>query len=67
MRTVTSITPDSGLSLNVGMKPLSERDENSSYRSVNTIKISGVGMKPLSERDENLNPGTGFFLLIFQP
>jgi len=37
----------------VGMKPLSERDENSSVifviRNINEL----VGMKPLSERDEN--------------
>ena len=40
----------------VGMKPLSERDENSSVifviRNINEL----VGMKPLSERDENYQP-----------
>jgi len=38
----------------VGMKPLSERDENS-YSAPARMRLSSiVGMKPLSERDENL-------------
>jgi len=38
----------------VGMKPLSERDENlSSIREPLFILPDVVGMKPLSERDEN--------------
>jgi len=40
----------------VGMKPLSERDENlAEFHQVPT-KNSWVGMKPLSERDENQYP-----------
>ncbi len=39
----------------VGMKPLSERDENSTaWVHVNPKRSKTVGMKPLSERDENL-------------
>jgi len=38
----------------VGMKPLSERDENVSTGIRETFSgILPVGMKPLSERDEN--------------
>jgi len=39
----------------VGMKPLSERDENSSLHVGTSNTNSTVGMKPLSERDENDN------------
>jgi len=35
------------------MKPLSERDENTSDQRAVTGPIRLVGMKPLSERDEN--------------
>jgi len=35
------------------MKPLSERDENSSCGLFPSALPSAVGMKPLSERDEN--------------
>ncbi len=39
----------------VGMKPLSERDENSTYQFLEMhALLLCVGMKPLSERDENL-------------
>jgi len=40
----------------VGMKPLSERDEN--FLLFYQAQLSGhiVGMKPLSERDENPKP-----------
>jgi len=38
----------------VGMKPLSERDENPGDRGSHQILLPSVGMKPLSERDENL-------------
>ena len=37
----------------VGMKPLSERDENSQRNSLQSSEKKRVGMKPLSERDEN--------------
>ena len=37
----------------VGMKPLSERDENKRCNLLQNFKIRVVGMKPLSERDEN--------------
>jgi len=37
----------------VGMKPLSERDENRGFRANPEPYIFPVGMKPLSERDEN--------------
>ena len=37
----------------VGMKPLSERDENSDQPDVEVHYNVWVGMKPLSERDEN--------------
>jgi len=37
----------------VGMKPLSERDENFSSKESSTAWDHVVGMKPLSERDEN--------------
>jgi len=37
----------------VGMKPLSERDENHGGGAEFHISSSIVGMKPLSERDEN--------------
>ncbi len=38
----------------VGMKPLSERDENYSYCWYAKELITHVGMKPLSERDEKV-------------
>ena len=38
----------------VGMKPLSERDENLPVGLSGKHQESLVGMKPLSERDENL-------------
>jgi len=44
----------------VGMKPLSERDENTLAKSILLISIFTVGMKPLSERDEN-----GLWLNLF--
>jgi len=37
----------------VGMKPLSERDENYAVLFLNNSTTPSVGMKPLSERDEN--------------
>ncbi len=37
----------------VGMKPLSERDENSVHLFLLKYLFNLVGMKPLSERDEN--------------
>jgi len=37
----------------VGMKPLSERDENPVSLVHFTVTLEPVGMKPLSERDEN--------------
>jgi len=37
----------------VGMKPLSERDENNLFNLFKNFNNSTVGMKPLSERDEN--------------
>ncbi|MGB4751236.1 MAG: hypothetical protein WBH60_01215 [Fervidobacterium sp.] len=44
----------------VGMKPLSERDENKIMCLGPSYYFLPVGMKPLSERDENL-----LFFLIF--
>jgi len=41
------------ISLYVGMKPLSERDENLGNRANDGFSTIIVGMKPLSERDEN--------------
>ena len=41
------------LFLGVGMKPLSERDENQITREQQKKGSCNVGMKPLSERDEN--------------
>ena len=53
MRTfVTSTTKALFITL-VGMKPLSERDENKSLIKLILICLIIVGMKPLSERDEN--------------
>jgi len=37
----------------VGMKPLSERDENFAAIAFTIAEVFFVGMKPLSERDEN--------------
>ncbi len=37
----------------VGMKPLSERDENQELLRNCSLTLVSVGMKPLSERDEN--------------
>jgi len=39
----------------VGMKPLSERDENPSSSRRRHLVSYEVGMKPLSERDENVS------------
>ena len=39
---------------NVGMKPLSERDENLFNIAYTAGRYLSVGMKPLSERDENI-------------
>jgi len=58
MRT-TKLLPDGAATIRiVGMKPLSERDENTENLS-ETIKSAchNVGMKPLSERDENNSLG----------
>jgi len=44
-----NIRPESS----VGMKPLSERDENLIFFLETSITEDSVGMKPLSERDEN--------------
>ena len=41
------------LLFDVGMKPLSERDENSQLWHLVQAPATFVGMKPLSERDEN--------------
>jgi len=41
------------LGILVGMKPLSERDENLAICDSMLLTINFVGMKPLSERDEN--------------
>jgi len=38
----------------VGMKPLSERDENEKLNPGDGLQLFCVGMKPLSERDENV-------------
>jgi len=38
----------------VGMKPLSERDENKKGKYYLPFLEKYVGMKPLSERDENI-------------
>jgi len=48
----------------VGMKPLSERDENLSLKPRNLLDLTTVGMKPLSERDENLPPGPCYYFLL---
>ncbi len=53
MRTFRKYLLRNPQNLRVGMKPLSERDENQ-LRFIETPKERfGVGMKPLSERDEN--------------
>jgi len=55
MRTAISGSPSQDITSFVGMKPLSERDENSSsVRDATHALASRVGMKPLSERDENI-------------
>mgnify|MGYP001426987999 CR=1 FL=1 len=54
MRTVTTGNIKKGQVLLVGMKPLSERDENASRLHRKPLLSSLVGMKPLSERDENI-------------
>ena len=46
----------------VGMKPLSERDENLPELIVCLNASNLVGMKPLSERDENYHPHLALFL-----
>gem|GEM_PF-2968251 len=42
----------------VGMKPLSERDENKEVPYLKVWDEMFVGMKPLSERDENTQSGS---------
>jgi len=53
MRTPLRAGRTRNMDLIVGMKPLSERDENT--RRTSSVYTQGphVGMKPLSERDEN--------------
>ena len=53
MRTKWYPTGHSAGYLKVGMKPLSERDENGLRSPSRTLRFTSVGMKPLSERDEN--------------
>jgi len=53
MRTVPTKRTWYHLRRTVGMKPLSERDENESPTCVPYPYSICVGMKPLSERDEN--------------
>jgi len=49
----------------VGMKPLSERDENSEFGYKQYKGGGPVGMKPLSERDENSSTAPVFRGAIF--
>ena len=59
MRTYTCSGRLSLYFFDVGMKPLSERDENFPRDfSGNSVNVP-VGMKPLSERDENLLEASG--------
>jgi len=53
MRTNAVILDSTGMKAKVGMKPLSERDENPIAKVGRTDCGLSVGMKPLSERDEN--------------
>jgi len=53
MRTFLAHATATALTIAVGMKPLSERDENLAEFTFNSPAFHGVGMKPLSERDEN--------------
>jgi len=53
MRTPKSTSTWRGTTSFVGMKPLSERDENTSFPEHSITTKTLVGMKPLSERDEN--------------
>ena len=53
MRTAYMIKGPQALIAAVGMKPLSERDENNCSGNGTYHCTYVVGMKPLSERDEN--------------
>jgi len=53
MRTITHLAPLFEKTSVVGMKPLSERDENNNSVTSFLLSRAIVGMKPLSERDEN--------------
>jgi len=53
MRTSLVSSLKNNPSLIVGMKPLSERDENHPVTGSIWSEKALVGMKPLSERDEN--------------
>ena len=53
MRTGLRPKPETEKSSGVGMKPLSERDENTPVSGLSLKPRNLVGMKPLSERDEN--------------
>jgi len=53
MRTTAATLSIEGKLAVVGMKPLSERDENHHHHLASLLKSLTVGMKPLSERDEN--------------
>ena len=53
MRTGICYLPIERFQNAVGMKPLSERDENLKHSRKLYIPSGFVGMKPLSERDEN--------------
>jgi len=47
------VFPEESSNTLVGMKPLSERDENLNMTMTAAMENTSVGMKPLSERDEN--------------
>ncbi len=53
MRTNLILLAFNEATIKVGMKPLSERDENSLIAAPVFGATKSVGMKPLSERDEN--------------
>jgi len=53
MRTILTLPETSSKIFVVGMKPLSERDENCYFPENSSYDGECVGMKPLSERDEN--------------
>ena len=53
MRTKVTVCGVKLIIINVGMKPLSERDENIENKKWWPPGGVQVGMKPLSERDEN--------------